>query len=80
MEAIQRLRVKVTATIRITLTYSHLYEDIERGAPLTFSGSRDPLKVCQYRGDDVMKTGCTHDSTIARNGSMAFTKLAALVT
>jgi len=43
MEAIQKLSAKITTVIRMASTYSHLQEDIARGAPLTFSGSRDPL-------------------------------------
>jgi len=44
MEAIQELSAKITAVIRMASTYSHLQEDIARGAPLTFSGSREPLE------------------------------------
>lgn len=54
MEAIQKLSAKITAAIRMASTYSHLQEDIARGAPLTFSGSRDPLhgvSTLRNRGD-----------------------------
>ena len=49
MEATRKMRVKLTAGIRMTSTYSHLQEDIARGAPRIFSGSRDPLNSALTR-------------------------------
>ena len=43
MKAIRMLSIRVAGGCRVTGTYSHLYEDMARGAPLIFSGSRDPL-------------------------------------
>ena len=45
VEAVQKLSTKATADTRMALTHSHLQDDMASGAPLIFSGSRDPLRM-----------------------------------